>query len=596
MENRIRLLSPDLASQIAAGEVIQRPASVVKELIENALDAQASHVSIYVEDAGKKSILVDDDGIGMSSIDAVLAFEKHATSKISDADDLFNIVTYGFRGEALPSIASISRVELKTRDESSEIGTYLYLEANKIIEQKPYHRERGTTILVKDLFFNIPARKKFLKSDQIELMHIYEEIYRVALPNLHVQFNFYVNEKTVLNLPPQQLIHRILAIFGKSFQSKIIYFEEETDEVSFYGYVVKPEFCKKTRGEQYLFVNNRFFRSSLLHRAIKKAYETLIPIDVIPGYIIFFKTDPSLIDVNIHPTKTEVKFTHEQVIASFLTSAVKKAISSSHLIPSIDFDVDRSLQFPVFPERLFATSDNQVLNTQSTQRTGTFSNPIRENHTFLVQTDSFFQKEPSTFEPELFPESKDLQIYSEQSFAQWKKKYIITSIKTGLMIIHQHRAHVRILYEQLLKVSPSTSSHAQQLLFPLTIELTQHDRWLMKEMLAELQQLGFDIQMSENEFTIHAIPSQLNITNSHLAEILDNLMASFHEAGKVEIHNQIPFYLARSLAIKEGKVLSQEEMEMLVQQLFLTTQPQYTPDGKIIYTILSESYIEELFK
>ncbi|MCX7696999.1 MAG: DNA mismatch repair endonuclease MutL [Bacteroidales bacterium] len=589
MENRIRLLSPDLASQIAAGEVIQRPASVVKELIENALDAQASNIFINVEEAGKKAILVDDDGIGMNPVDAVLAFEKHATSKISNVHDLFNIVTYGFRGEALPSIASISRVELKTRDEFNEIGTYLYLEANKIIEQKPYPRDRGTTILVKDLFYNIPARKKFLKSDHLELMHIYEEIYRAALSNLNVQFNFHVNEKPVLNLPPQQLIHRILAIFGKSYQNKLIYFEEYTDDVSFYGYVLKPEFCKKTRGEQYLFVNHRFFRSPLLHRAIKKAYETLIPIDVVPGYIIFFNIHPSFIDVNIHPTKTEVKFTHEQVIASFLTSAIKKAISSSHLIPSMDFDIDRSIQFPVFNEKSSSSTQNYSLPTNDDIKTYNVHSRLAD---YYFTTPAEERKDS-----DLFSNSDQISTLFEQSFAQYKKKYIITSIKAGLMIIHQHRAHVRILYEQFLKSSAAASSaHAQPLLFPITLEVTPQNQWLIREMQSELRRLGFEIQENDNIFSIHAVPSYLNYPDLQLPIIIDELLASFQEIGKAEINRNIPFLLAKNIAIKEGKILTNEEMETLIHQLFLTSEPQITPDGKTIYVILPESYIEELFK
>jgi len=587
-QGKIKLLPPDIASQIAAGEVIQRPASVVKELVENALDAQATEILIHIKDAGKTAILVDDNGIGMNALDASLAFEKHATSKINDVQDLYNIQTYGFRGEALPSIAAISRVEVKTRDEESEVGTFLYIEAGKIIEQKPFYRERGTSILVKDLFFNIPARKKFLKSDNIELAHIYDEIYRAALPNTSVSFQLYLNDKHVLTIPPQSLIQRILTIWGKSYQNRIVYFEEKTDQVSFRGYVVKPEYCKKTRGEQYFFVNHRFFRSSFLHNAIKKAYETLIPLDVVPGYIIFFDIHPSLVDVNIHPTKTEVKFANEQIVATFLTSAIKKAISSSHFIPSMDFDVDQALQFPIFPEtkKIFFKHETSAEN---------FSFQFKMSPTTSPRITDYKEIPSSNDE-----ESETLfSAPHEQPFMQWKKKYIITSIKTGLVIINQHRAHVRILFEKLLEQKEINKLNSQHLLFDQEITLSEQDKKLFEEIIPDLEQLGFVITKENNSYFVTARPSLPEFENFQVSEVIEGLLEQFKNAEKLHVpqkNQKLPFILASKLAIKEGKVLTQEEMQIIVHQLFLTGNPHLTPDGKPIFHLLSETEVEQFFK
>jgi len=587
-QSKIKLLPPDIASQIAAGEVIQRPASVVKELIENALDAGATEIVIHIKNAGKTAIIVEDNGIGMNAIEASLAFEKHATSKIHDIHDLYQIQTYGFRGEALPSIAAISRVELKTRDEKSEMGTSLFLEAGKIIEQKPCYRDRGTTIVVKDLFFNIPARKKFLKSDNTELAHIYEEIYRAAFPNTEVTFQLHINDKPVLTLPRQTLVQRILTIWGKTYQNRIVYFEEKTEHVTFRGYVVKPEHCKKTHGEQYFFVNNRYFRSPILHHALKKAYQTLIPLDIIPGYVIFFEVNPSDVDVNIHPTKTEVKFAHEQIIATFLTSTIKKAISSSHFIPSMDFEVDRALQFPVFPEKS-AYSSSVEATFQAKSPTA------QEEHTIVFPTQPQMDKLSSSSENDTL---KPTTPPAEQLFMQWKRKFILTSIKPGLIIINQHRAHVRILFEQLLHTQKRRQLNSQQLLFPHHVELTEVDKIICQELLPELEQLGFVITTENNHYVISALPALQEIDEHSLPHLIQELIEQYKNAETIHLpfsQHTLPFILASKLAIKEGHVLSQQDMQNIVQQLFLTSDPQFTPDGKPIYRLLHENDIEQFF-
>lgn len=605
MSNHIQLLPDPIANQIAAGEVIQRPASVVKELLENAIDAGATNIQLIIVDAGKTKIQVIDNGVGMNPVDARMCFEKHATSKITKVEDLFNLSTKGFRGEALASIGAIAHVDLKTKRSEDETGTLIEMEGSKIINDKECASVDGTNFCVKNLFYNVPARRKFLKSDSVETKHIIDEFQRVALPHPEIAFQLVNNNSEVYNLTSGSLRQRIVSIFGKSYDEKIVPVKEETSIVDVKGFIGKPENAKKTRGEQYFFVNDRFIKSSYLQHAVTKAYDSLLAERAYPSFFLFLDIDPESIDVNIHPTKTEIKFEEEKSIYAIIRSAVKQALGKYNIAPSLDFDQESSFdQFgsfnpaePVSPPEIKVDKTYNPFESQRPERsTGgggvSFSNS-RNSYTEGFKSgreeqswESFFDGLESKGEIVYEEEKKQETLFNKgvQSnlFFQIQGGFIITQMKDGLVIIDQHHAHERVLYEQFLKAVEDHSSSVQQLLFPENIELNASDYVMLEGVLPDLVDMGFDIRpFGKNTCAIYGAPAELSDTN--VKALIESLL-DHAKANSGWLNNDVQEKLARKLAhlgaVGRMKKMTPEEMEALVGQLFQCQQAQSTPDGK----------------
>lgn len=597
MSDIIKLLPDSVANQIAAGEVIQRPASAVKELIENAVDSGADHIRLIVKNSGKTLIQVIDNGCGMSETDARMSFERHATSKLSNADDLFSLRTKGFRGEALASIAAIAQVELKTRRKQDELGTLIQIEGSKVINQEATSCPIGSSLSVKNLFFNVPARRNFLKSDSAELRHIIEEFQRIALAHSDISMTMHHNDTEVFNLEKGSLKQRIIGIFGKNYNEKIAEVEEITELISIKGYTGKPEFAKKTRGEQYFFVNNRFIKSSYLHHAVQSAYEGLLPEGEFPSYYLFIEMDPRYIDINIHPTKTEVKFENERGVYMILRSAVKRSIGRFNLSPTIDFEVETSFNIPL------STSTRQV--QAPTIKVDPSYNPF-EREKFDASS-SKIDRRPETNWEDLFKinasnisesgnavsaqstmgDSEDAELPRRNTY-QLHHKYILSHIKSGLMIIHQQNAHERILYERFIREMANNSGRSQKELFPGTIDLSPQDFELLKELKESVNALGFEIEeFGKNTFIIHGVPAEA--TNQSPADLLESLIENYKQnlsEIKINTKDNIARSLAKKMAVSTGNTLSTEEMNSLIDQLFGCENPYITPTGiPTIYTI-----------
>ena len=591
----IKLLPDSVANQIAAGEVIQRPASVVKELMENALDAGATQIDLYIKDAGRTSITVIDNGCGMSETDARLCFERHATSKIKKAEDLFLIKTMGFRGEALASIAAVAQVELMTRRADDELGTKILIEGSVVKEQLPKPMSVGTNFTVKNLFFNIPARRNFLKSNEVEMRHITDEFFRVAMMNPEVGFSLTSNEKEIYHLPKGNLKQRIVGLCGKDYDKKILPVQQETETATINGFIVKPEFLRKTRGEQYFFVNKRFIKHAYLHHAIENAYQELIPKDCFPGYFIDIEIDPKEIDINIHPTKTEVNFQDVKLVYAILHSAVRKAIGQNNLAPMLDFDVTPDLGFdlgeasrmdqPVVEPKIdFNPSFNPFKSqTQTRHSSGNWKILYEDNN----DTVSSNINKISNFDDvnvATVIDNKNLYIQLQQS-------YIVTTMKSGLLIVDQHLAHMRILYEKYLKEMENNieSSASQQELFPQHITLGANDASLLREIMPDLEKIGFRIQqMNATTFIINGTPadSKNNDAVTLLEKILDMYKTNIVDL-KLDKKLNLARSLASQLAIKSGQSLNPIEMQDLIDRLFACAVAEVSPDGKKIYTILN---------
>lgn len=590
----IKLLPDSVANQIAAGEVIQRPASAVKELMENSLDAGATQIDLVVKDAGKALIMVADNGCGMSETDARLCFERHATSKISKAEDLFSIRTMGFRGEALASIAAIAQVELKTRRKEDEVGVKIINEGSVVKEQTLVPMAVGTTFTIKNLFFNVPARRNFLKSPAAEMRHVVEEFTRVTLMNPEVGFTLTSDGKELYHLYPGNLKQRIMGLFGSNYDGKLLPVNQETDRVSIHGYIVKAEFAKKTRGEQYFFVNKRFIKHPYLHHAIENAFMEMIPKDSFPGYFLNIEVDPADIDVNIHPTKTEVNFLDVKLVYAILHAAVRKAIGQNNLSPMIDFDEPTNLGFD-FGE--VVKSSNPIV--QPSIPVDPTYNPFHQKKEF---SKSSFGGGYSAGEKKNDPGDWQLQDNSSKTldklkYIQLNQSYIITTVKSGLLVIDQHLAHYRILFEKFLKELESDSGHSQQELFPQPFTMNANDASILREMLPELQRLGFVLeQVNATTFMINGTPADLSDCTP--VELLEKMLDNY-KINRTDLQLDRKLCLAKTMAsqlsIKAQTPLSELEMQNIADQLFGCSVAEIAPDGKKIYTLLTlEKLTEQL--
>lgn len=645
MLNTIQLLPDSIANQIAAGEVVQRPASVVKELLENSVDAQAKSIQLVVRDAGRTLIQVIDDGLGMSETDARMSFERHATSKIRTSDDLFKIMTMGFRGEALASIAAVAQVEMRTRRNTDELGTLIRIEGSEVKTQEPVSCLPGTNFLIKNLFFNVPARRNFLKSNSVEMRHILDEFQRVALAYSEVGFSLYHNDQEIYNLQAGKLSRRIVDMFGKSYREQLAYCEEETPYVKVRGYIGKPESAKKARGEQFFFTNNRFIKHNYLHHAVIGAYDGTLPDNSHPFYVLFIEIDPSHIDINIHPTKTEIKFDDERSVYAIVMAAVKKAVGVYNLSPSLDFDGDvnflvdrrstaaRSADTSPKPMAPSWTSDKSGFAPGSGSEQSPLRKPSANNWQALFE--GVAQPEPSTASrPVRFTDDADPAFTTDwlgrsdadgqptvqsvtlgsranqrpdgpaaeevdgQTIIQVMNRYLVAPVRSGMLVIDQRGAYERILYDQFHSALTKRDGASQQLLFPKTVTVMPADYQLALDLRDELTSLGFQFdELGQHTFVIRGVPSLTMGENEE--DLFANLLAQLREdTGRLKLDR--PEALARSLAKRSaGKhltPLSGSACKTLVDQVFASTSPGYTPGGELIMTVLTLDKIGGLFK
>lgn len=599
MSDIIQLLPDSIANQIAAGEVVQRPASAVKELMENSIDAKATVIQLIVKEAGKTLIQVIDNGMGMSETDARMSLERHATSKIRKAEDLFTLHTKGFRGEALASIAAVSQMEMRTRHADQELGTCLVVEGSEVKKQEPVACEKGTSISVKNLFYNIPARRNFLKSNPVEMRHVIDEFQRLALAHSEIVFSFLQTDELVYDLPASRLSQRIVNIFGKSYQEQLAACQEETNLVKVNGFVGKPDFARKTRGEQFLFVNNRFIRSNYLHHAVMSAFENLLPENSFPFYVIFMEIDPKHIDVNVHPTKTEIKFDDERAIYAVVRSAVRQAIGSHNLTPAIDFNSDVN----IISKLSQAASQSNDIYFEERFSTG-LGGPNQEHWEKLFEQSKNFGAPPLMpqvlrFESSVSKPNDQVETPTEEkTLIQLHQRYIMRQVRSGLMILDQQFAHERILYEKFLNQLKNKSAQSQQDLFPQTVSLSAADFALVLEMEQEIAALGFRLEVfGKNTILINGVPTNLSTGGSGKA-LFEGLIEQF-KINQSDLSIPLKENLARSLAkragIKAGQTLVKEEMRALIDGLFACATSNYTPDGIPTFFIFELRKIESYF-
>lgn len=598
MTDIIRVLPDAIANQIAAGEVVQRPASVIKELLDNALDAGAAHIEIVLEEAGKNLIRVIDDGSGMSLTDARMAFERHATSKITKAEDLFAIRTMGFRGEALASIAAVAHVELKTRQAEQELGTSLTIHGSELIKQEPTNCKKGSHFSIKNLFFNIPARRKFLKTNATELRHIIQQVQRIALAHPNVSFRLEHDQNEIYQLPSTNLKQRIVHLFGNSVQSQLISIESETSYAHLRGYIGKPEKAKKNFGEQFFFANNRYIRHPYLHKAVIEAYGQLLPTESIPSYFIFIDINPDLLDVNIHPTKTEVKFEDERTLFQLVLATVKEALGKYNIIPSIDFEMDRSFDIPIATDskeiKAPEIAHNPDYNPFKSQRGESYAKFKTEK--VAKGWESFYDFEDLPKEDTPQQATLDTEQQANIGLFQVKGKYILSQVKSGLMIINQKRAHERIVFEQMLKLSQEQNINTQRLLFPHVITLTATEMATFSELADELQVLGFDIDLfGKDAIAINGMPGGILLDNPE--EFIKEVLHNYHGKGLLgeKLNMEIIKTLAKSASLHKSQNLSKEEMQQLIDTLFACQTPNHTPSDKKIVHILPIEEIDKYF-
>ena len=604
MSDVIQLLPDSVANQIAAGEVIQRPASVVKELVENAVDAGAKNIHVSVVDAGRTTIQVVDDGVGMSGTDARLAFERHATSKIRQADDLFALRTMGFRGEALPSIAAVAQVELRTRRAEDELGTLLNISGSRFLGQEPVATPQGSNFKVENLFFNVPARRKFLKSNATELSNVLMAYERIVLVNPDISFTLHSNNSELMNLPATGLRQRIVDVFGKRTNQELLPVEVETDMCRIYGYVGKPEAARKKGAQQFFFVNGRYMRHPYFNKAIQTAFERIVPQGEQVPYFIYFEVEPADIDVNIHPTKTEIKFENEQAIWQILSAAIRDAVGRFNEVPTIDFDTIGRPDIPVYHEQGGTTKMPNVNVNPS-------YNPFSGTNSSYSQTRLSHKKDiPEQWE-QLFPEmeerKQDLSLFEQPgnegdvlsdkstNHYQYKGRYIMTAVKSGLMVIDQHRAHLRILYEEYMDRTRHHHWTTQKLLFPEQLSLSAADRVALHAVELELRNLGFDFNDSDEGVVLRGIPAGIDdvAPDTLMTDVL--VQAASLEHGATErMQETLVLGMARSAAIPYGQVLSNDEMDHLVNGLLKCADVNLTPDGKSIHFILQQQEIEKM--
>jgi DNA mismatch repair protein MutL len=603
MSDIIHLLPDSIANQIAAGEVIQRPASVVKELVENSIDAGATSITVNIKDAGRTLVQVIDNGKGMSETDARMAFERHATSKITSADDLFSLNTMGFRGEALASIAAVAQVELRTRQTNSELGVRLSFSGSELNEIEPNACSPGSIFSVKNLFFNVPARRKFLKSNDVEFRNIVNEFERMALVNSNISMSLCHNDVDFFNLPEAGLRQRIIDVFGKILNQKLLTIDVESSLVNVSGFVGKPDFTKKRGALQYFFVNGRFMKHPYFHKAIMQAYENLIPLGESPSYFIYLNLDQSTIDVNIHPTKTEIKFENEQPIWQILMAATKEALAKSNAVPSIDFDVsEEAIEIPVYTQgnkggHLFSPKVDVDTSYNPFRDTSKPKNNVAFDWTKLYEN---FEEDKIFAEKDVFESLASKDVVSENlpySCYQYKNKYIVTTLKSGLVIIDQCRAHVRILFDQYLYMIQNKKGVSQHLLFPETLEFTPKEFLVVPSIIDELRFVGFDLKLSTgNSLIVNGVPSGFEkIDVSALIHDFVNKFMELECSVKEESSYIIALSLAKSAAIPTGKSLSVDEMDNLIASLFSCKESTIGPDGKTVLSVFVDDELAKLF-
>jgi DNA mismatch repair protein MutL len=616
MTDIIKLLPDSVANQIAAGEVVQRPASVVKELLENSVDAGATDIHLIIKHAGSTLVQVIDNGCGMSETDARMCFERHATSKIASSADLFSITTLGFRGEAMASIAAVSQVELRTRIASAELGTELLIEASHVKSQNPVSIPKGSSISVKNLFYNVPARRKFLKSSSVELRHIIDEFIRIALANNNIGMILTVDGKIIYQLFKSNSIQRIIAVLGKEFNERLLPVETSSNYVTIHGFVSRPEFARKNRNNQFFFVNNRFIKSPFLNHSIEKTYKDLLPESVYPAYCIFFQMAPEELDINIHPTKTEVKFTNEQMMYAYLSAAVKKSLGQFNITPSINFDDNPGFdiipgQHRPAPPPVIRVNPNYN-PFEKTDQQSSFKE-ISKNETNTVdymdklfgkpeELDALKQLKRETLPPiqhVISPNWDDLDENNNAIlvYLQVGIHYIVTNVKSGLMMIHRQRALERIFFERILKKNHTDNNACQRLVFPKTVELSMSDKLKLNEMLPQLIDLGYDLaEFGQNTFIVHGIPASLAADtdlNELIHEIIDEDILNKDVVADNE--NKIALITAKKMAAQCTKKINDDEINSLVNELFATSLPNVAPDGTLIIKILTFEDIKQLF-
>lgn len=619
MSSIIQLLPDHVANQIAAGEVVQRPASVVKELMENAIDAGATDIKLICKDAGKTLIQVIDNGKGMGVTDARLCFERHATSKIRKAEDLFDLHTKGFRGEALASIAAIAHVELKTKQDQDELGTHLVIEGSKFTSQEPAVLAKGTSFSVKNLFFNIPARRNFLKSDTVELKHVVDEFQRVAMAHPNIHFTLYHNGSELFNLPQSNLRQRIVAIFSGKTNEKLVPVQETTDIVTINGFIGKPEFAKKNRSEQFFFVNDRFIKSGYLHHAIMAAYEGLLKDGAQPSYFLYLEVPPHTIDINIHPTKTEIKFDDEHALYAILRSAVKHSLGQFNVAPVLDFERDATLDTPYdyqsksaeYPTIQVDSTFNPFAEEKKTNSSsgggGSFSFKSKKEaqphwESLYVGLKESFEPEPQEmqFESDVVTSS----LFNDNEIEQTKtatyqihKKYIVSPIKSGMLIIDQQRAHQRVLYEQFLTNITVHQASSQQLLFPLTLYFSGNEMALLRELIPSLENTGFVFDsVDQDAIVISGLP--VTVSESESSIVLEQLVADLQDEIPDSSFSQMDSMaksMAKSLAVKTGTYLTEKEQENLVNNLFACKETSVSPFNKPTFITLSVEDLDKKF-
>jgi DNA mismatch repair protein MutL len=611
MSDIIQLLPDSVANQIAAGEVIQRPASVVKELVENAIDAKADSITINIKDAGKTLIQIIDNGIGMSDTDARLSFERHATSKIKTADDLFSISTMGFRGEALASIAAIAHIELKTKQENNEIGTQIIIEGSKVNSQEATSCAKGTNFAVKNLFYNVPARRKFLKSNTTEFGHIISEFQRIVLANPEVEFKLFHNNSEVYLLPKTNIRQRIVSVFGKRINQNLITVESNTSIISIRGFIGKPEYARKKSGEQFFFINSRYIRSAYFNKAIINAYGQILQPETVPSYFLFLDADPSTIDVNIHPTKTEVKFEDQQAIWQIIHSAVKQALGKNNIAPSIDFNQEQGFDIPILSKETEIKNPRIDIDHSFNpfEQKSTFSKNPKSSALSLEKEnlanwdklyDGFEKENQQSDDFSSFSNDNTQQTITDTSISEKyfhvKNKYILTPVKSGLMIIDQKRAHERILFEKFLQALSVESSVIQASLYPKTIELDAKDHALLMDIKNDLKILGFDIEdFGGNSIVINGMPADSN--NQEPEQIIDKFLNEYSSGvdPKTQVQEKIAKSLAKASAISSNQKLNNEEMREMIDLLFACQNPNYSPFGKLIVSIIKTDELEKRF-
>ncbi len=618
MPDIIRLLPDSVANQIAAGEVVQRPASAIKELMENAIDAGADKIQLIIKDAGKALIQVIDNGCGMSATDARLSFERHATSKINKAEDLFAIRTMGFRGEAMASIAAIAQVELKTRKHEDELGNLICIEGSLVTDQQPCSAPAGTSVSVKNLFYNIPARRNFLKSNSVEMRHILDEFQRLALAHPEIYFTFHHDGQEVFHLPKTSLIQRIIHVLGNHYQERLVPLEEDTSIIQVKGFIGKPNFAKRTRGDQFFYVNNRFIKDGYLNHAVMTAYENLLPEDTFPLYVLFIEIDPSKIDINVHPTKTEIKYQDEKAIYAIIRSAVKRSLGKYNITPVLDFNQETAFERMITKQetqdiRQPVIAFNPDFNPFVSSKNHDLKFPFHRNEHQAVPSNwetlyEIAKEQPpsqSSFNIEekrkVSLEDQQIESISERQVFQLHQRYLISQIKSGFMLIDQQAAHERVLYERFLAQLENHKGLSQQSLFPQTVTLNTTDYALVTELLPDFHALGFQIrEFGKNTLVIEGVPADLTEQND-LAAMLEQLIEGFknnHTILKLDKRDNLARTLAKNSALKAGVKLSIEEMNNLIDQLFACAMPNAAISGKqqVIVTISLVELTEKFLK